>query len=65
VTIDFDTDAAKLTFAKQSGKMIVNEADDSMSEAEPESKSDAVGLPLPQAQAAASGKGNKGENQDS
>jgi ATP-dependent Clp protease ATP-binding subunit ClpA len=65
VTIDFDADNEKLTFAKQSGKMIVNESDDSMFEEEPESKSDAIGLPLPQAQAAASGKGNKGENQDS
>jgi ATP-dependent Clp protease ATP-binding subunit ClpB len=63
VTIDFDGD--KLTFAKQSGKMIVNESDDFLFEEEAESKSDAVGLPLPQAQAAASGKGNKGENQES
>jgi ATP-dependent Clp protease ATP-binding subunit ClpA len=65
VTINFDEEADKLTFAKQSGKMIVNEADDSMFEEELESKSDAVGQPLPQAQAAASGKGNKGENQES
>ncbi|HEX8734509.1 MAG TPA: AAA family ATPase [Pyrinomonadaceae bacterium] len=63
VTIDYDGD--KLTFAKQSGKMIVNESDDFLFEEELESKSDAVGLPLPQAQAAASGKGNKGENQES
>jgi ATP-dependent Clp protease ATP-binding subunit ClpA len=63
VTIDYDGE--KLTFAKQSGKMIVNESDDFLFEEEMESKSDAVGLPLPQAQAAASGKGNKGENQDS
>ena len=67
VTIDFDEDKEKLTFAKQSGKMIVNEADDFMLEEEPEKKSDAVGLPLPQAQAAASGKGNKSnsDNQES
>jgi ATP-dependent Clp protease ATP-binding subunit ClpB len=65
VTIDFDKENDKLTFAKQSGKMIVNEADDFLFEEELESKSDAVGLPLPQAQAAASGKGNKGENQES
>ncbi|HEX9962816.1 MAG TPA: AAA family ATPase [Pyrinomonadaceae bacterium] len=63
VTIDYDGE--KLTFAKQSGKMIVNESDDFLLEEETESKSDAVGLPLPHAQAAASGKGNKGENQDS
>lgn len=65
VTIDFDKDNEKLTFAKQSGKMIVNESDDFLFEEEQESKSDAIGLPLPQAQAAASGKGNKGENQES
>jgi ATP-dependent Clp protease ATP-binding subunit ClpB len=67
VTIDYDEDKEKLTFAKQSGKMIVNEADDFMFEEEPEKKSDAVGLPLPQAQAAASGKGNKSnsDNQES
>lgn len=63
VTIDYDGE--KLTFAKQSGKMIVNESDDFLFEEEMESKSDAVGLPLPQAQAAASGKGNKGDNQES
>ena len=63
VTIDYDGE--KLTFAKQSGKMIINESDDFLFEEEEESKSDAVGLPLPQAQAAASGKGNKGENQES
>jgi hypothetical protein len=64
VTIDYDGD--KLTFAKQSGKMIVNESDDFLFEEEPESVSDAVGLPLPQAQAAASGKGNKSnDNQES
>jgi ATP-dependent Clp protease ATP-binding subunit ClpA len=63
VTIDYDGE--KLTFAKQSGKMIVNEADDFLFEEEPESISDAVGLPLPQAQAAASGKGNKSnDNQE-
>jgi ATP-dependent Clp protease ATP-binding subunit ClpA len=63
VTIDYDGE--KLTFAKQSGKMIVNESDNFLFEEEMESKSDAVGLPLPQAQAAASGKGNKGDNQES
>jgi ATP-dependent Clp protease ATP-binding subunit ClpA len=63
VTIDYDGE--KLTFAKQSGKMIINEADDFLFEEEPESISDAVGLPLPQAQAAASGKGNKSnDNQE-
>lgn len=65
VLIDFDEELDKLTFSKQSGKMIVNEYDDSMLEDEQESKSDAVGRPLPQAQAAASGKGSNSENQES
>jgi ATP-dependent Clp protease ATP-binding subunit ClpA len=67
VTIDYDEENDKLTFAKQAGKMIVNEVDELALEDEPEGLSDAVGLPLPQAQAAASGKGNKtnGENQES
>jgi ATP-dependent Clp protease ATP-binding subunit ClpA len=51
VMIDFDEEMDKLTFAKQSGKMIVNEFDESLHEEEPESKSDAVGMPLPQAAA--------------
>jgi ATP-dependent Clp protease ATP-binding subunit ClpA len=57
VIVDFDGE--KLTFAKQSGKMIVSEAEDISIDDEPEKISDAVGLPLPQVQAAASGKGNK------
>lgn len=67
VAISFDEENEKLTFSKQAGKMIINEADDLGFEEELENKSDAVGLPLPQAQAAATGKGNKtnGENQDS
>ncbi len=67
VTIDFDDDAQKLVFTKQSGKMIINEYEEDLLDDEPEVKSDAVGMPLPQAQAAASGKGSKsnGENQES
>ncbi len=57
VVVDFDGE--KLTFAKQSGKMIVADVEDITIEDEPEQSSDAVGLPLPQAQAAATGKGNK------
>jgi ATP-dependent Clp protease ATP-binding subunit ClpA len=63
VLIDFDDDQEKLTFAKQSGRMLVNDPDESVLENEQESKSDAIGMPLPQAQAAASGKGS--ENQES
>ncbi len=67
VTIDFDDENDKLTFAKQAGKMIVSEGDDMDFDDSPEEKIDAVGLPLPQAQAAATGKGSKtnGENQES
>ena len=66
VMIDYDKEGDKLTFAKQAGKMIINEVDELELEDEPEGLSDSVGLPLPQAQAAASGKGNKtnGENQE-
>jgi ATP-dependent Clp protease ATP-binding subunit ClpA len=59
VLVDFDEEAQKLLFSKQSGKMIVSDASDAMFEDEPESKSDAIGLPLAEAHAAASGKGNK------
>ncbi len=64
VVVDYDADGDKLTFAKQSGKMIVSETDDIAIETEPEKISDAVGLPLPQAHAAASGKGNKSNDQE-
>lgn len=66
VTIDFDDEAQKLVFTKQSGKMIINEYEEDILDDEPEVESDAVGMPLPQAQAAASGKGSKsnGENQE-
>src|SRR6476661_3291459 len=63
VTIDFDEENQKLTFTKQSGRMIVSESDDYSHLDEPESKSDGIGLPLPQAQAAASGKGSKSNNE--
>lgn len=64
VMIDYNEEEDKLTFSKQSGKMIISETDESVFENEPESKSDAVGLPHPHAQAAATGKGSKsnGEN---
>jgi len=67
VSIDFDEEADKLTFTKQSGGMIINDDEDFTFDEDLENKSDAVGMPLPQAQAAASGKGSKsnGENQES
>jgi hypothetical protein len=66
VTVDFDEENEKLTFTKQSGRMIVSESDPETFDDEPESQSDGIGLPLPQVQAAASGKGSKtnGENQE-
>jgi ATP-dependent Clp protease ATP-binding subunit ClpA len=64
VLIDFDEDSEKLTFAKQSGKMIVSENEEKNVGEEIKSNSDGIGLPIPQAQAAASGKSNKRDNQD-
>lgn len=50
VLIDFDEKEEKLTFSKQSGKMIITESEKGSVENKPEeSKSDAVGLPLPEA----------------
>lgn len=64
VVIDFDETTEKLTFAKQSGKMIVSDHEEEKFEEELKSNSDGIGLPIPQVQAAASGKGNKRDNQD-
>ncbi len=62
VLIDFDEDGEKLTFAKQSGKMIVSDSDETAFDEELERKSDSIGMPLPQVQAAASGKGENNES---
>jgi ATP-dependent Clp protease ATP-binding subunit ClpB len=64
VTVDFDTEQNKLIFSKQSGKMIVTDSEQDLSENEPEVKSDAVGLPLPQALAASEMSKSKGENHE-
>ncbi|HRH45889.1 MAG TPA: hypothetical protein PKY82_29875, partial [Pyrinomonadaceae bacterium] len=64
VNVDFDAENEKLTFAKQAGKMIVSESDESLLEDDLETKIDAVGLPLPHAQAAATGKGSKSNNEN-
>ena len=51
VLVDFDPERDVLTFAKQSGKMIVADtADDDMIDDEPLMNADAVGIPLPQSQ---------------
>lgn len=47
VLVGFDKPEGKLTFSKQSGKMIIAEEEQHTEDPEPESKSDAVGLPLP------------------
>src|SRR6187549_695552 len=64
VMIDFDDDAEKLTFTKQSGKMIVADAAPEAIDDEPLSSADAVGLPLPRAEAAAGLSKSKSENND-
>ena len=64
VTIGFDPTKDSLTFRKQSGKMIVSDAADEASAAEPLVKSDAVGAPLPQTQAATGMSKSKGERND-
>lgn len=61
VLVDFDGSSEKLTFAKQSGKMIVSDSEGAPDEESSKRKSDSVGIPLPQVQAAASGKGDKNE----
>ena len=63
VLIDFDEEGDKLTFSKQSGKMIVSDAGEAEFDEELEKKSGGVGLEHPQAQAAASS--GKGENTES
>lgn len=63
VLIDFDEKEEKMTFSKQSGKMIVSEAEDEIFDAAPAKKSGGVGMPMPQAQAATTtGKGGKSNN---
>lgn len=65
VMVDYNEETDRLSFSKQSGKMIISETDDLVIDDEPETKSDAVGLPMPHAQAAASGKGNKSNGENS
>lgn len=65
VQVDYDTDAQKLTFTKQAGKMIISDAPEEDSEQAPLVKSDAVGLPMPQASAAPQLSKSKGEQNES
>lgn len=64
VMVDFDTGKDKLTFTKQTGKMIINEPVDDEKEEPQLAKSDAVGLPLPTASAAPQMSKSKGEQTD-
>jgi ATP-dependent Clp protease ATP-binding subunit ClpA len=63
VMIDFDEDKGALTFRKQSGKLIVNDASDEIEDETPEAAiADAAGAPLPAASAAPQMSKIKGED---
>ena len=65
VVVDYDSDKDVLTFAKQSGKMIIADLPDGdTDDSEPLISADAVGLPLPATQAATGMSKSKGENND-
>ena len=52
VLVDYDEESDKLTFAKKSGGMMINDYEETEKVDDLLTKSDAVGLPLPQAQTA-------------
>lgn len=63
--VDFDPERDVLTFAKQSGKMIIADVpDEDTDDNAPLISADAIGLPLPQSEAAAGMSKSKGENND-
>jgi len=64
VLVDYDSDADKLVFSKQPGKMIISDIPEDPSDDAPLTKSDAVGLPMPQASAAPQTAKSKGEQSD-
>lgn len=64
VMVDFDVEKEKLTFTKQSGKMIISDASIEDASETQLQKSDAVGAPLPQASAAPQMSKSKGEQND-
>jgi ATP-dependent Clp protease ATP-binding subunit ClpA len=61
VMVDFDEDKGALTFRKQSGKLIVNDAPDEPLDDMPVAIADAAGMPLPSASAAPQMSRIKGE----
>jgi ATP-dependent Clp protease ATP-binding subunit ClpA len=63
VMVDFDTDLGRLSFTKQSGKMILSDFEEPEIDDEPLTKSDAAGVPLPETANAMSK--SKGENNES
>lgn len=56
VTIDFDKEENKLTFAKQSGKMIVSDADEDYFEGDLDEDVKSAAVPIPQASTATENK---------
>ena len=64
VLIDFDKKDEKLTFSKQSGKMIITESEKDTTETDLETKSDGVGLPLTEASVGIEKTKTQSENQE-
>ena len=62
VMVDFDDEAGRLTFTKQSGKMIVSDFEEPETHDEPLTNADAAGVPLPETANAMSK--SKGENNE-
>ncbi|HLA95307.1 MAG TPA: AAA family ATPase [Pyrinomonadaceae bacterium] len=64
VKVDWDEENKRMTFTKQSGKMIISDSTEDDREDSLLMKSDAVGVPLPTASAAPQMSKSKGENTD-
>jgi ATP-dependent Clp protease ATP-binding subunit ClpA len=62
VMVDFDDEAGRLTFTKQSGKMILSDFEEPETHDEPLTNADAAGVPLPETANAMSK--SKGENNE-
>jgi len=62
VMVDFDDEAGRLTFTKQSGKMILSDFEEPETRDEPLTNADAAGVPLPETANAMSK--SKGENNE-
>jgi ATP-dependent Clp protease ATP-binding subunit ClpA len=64
VMVDFDHEAGRLTFTKQSGKMILSDFEEPEIHDEPLTNADAAGVPLPEVKAASEMSKSKGENNE-